>query len=736
MARRLHSLNPASLVYAGVVALQLVACADGACPEGCPDDQVCDADVGACVATSVDCLQLGCPDPGQECDPHTKSCVPVRDCVSEGCPDGQVCNSRTNACEQRQGCRVDGCPPPLECDLITGECRPSGCRKDGDCKPGRICDGPSAQCVAGCRGEGRCPAGAVCSLSLDPDAAAEGAVGACVPGCRADDDCPFGQACPDGTGGSDGAGDPDAQCEDEPACDLNEQCRSDEVCEGQRCVRGPCTEGIPCPDRAYCDPETGRCLAADCADDLFEDNDDPDSARRLLPQAYAHLQVCPGDEDWYLVQAEDGARVEVTVRFDAQAGDLDLEVFDADLYLLASSRGRGNPEQIVVVVGADRTALLRVQGVQGAQAQYFLEISVSQPEACEDDSREENDDFRTPAPLPSGRYDELISCPADEDWFSVSLEAGDGLEVALTSPESPPPTLERLGPKGERDSAPQELSGRRLRLQRADEAGRHLLRVRTDADRPVPYRLDLRTYPGGLPCQDDDLEDNDTPEAAAAVVGRTYARLMSCPDDADWFAVAVERVGGVVAATVTPLDALPAPTLTLFGPDGAASPAGEDPLAAATGPATRTGEALIRVLPTDSGVPARYDLTVEVREGPAPCADDSLEPEGGNDAAARATLLRPGPATGLVLCPHSPEDWYAVDVATDGAVRLRVVGEGVACGLRTTDGSRLLQACVAQDGGPTSAAAVGLERGRYRMQVHGDPPAEGLEYRLELEVLP
>ena len=136
------------------------------------------------------------------------------------------------------------------------------------------------------------------------------------------------------------------------------------------------------------------------------------------------------------------------------------------------------------------------------------------------------------------------------------------------------------------------------------------------------------------------------------------------------------------------------------------------------------------------GTPAGYDLRVELVAGPDPCTDDPLEPDEGNDGAARATLLRPGSRGGLVLCPQSPEDWYAVDIAADGAMRLRVLGDGVSCGLRTTDGARLLQVCEGGDGEPASAAAVGLERGRYRLQVHGDPPPQGLVYRLELEVLP
>ncbi len=730
MPRRLSSVIAAVMVaVAG-----LSGCDQGPCPSGCPAGEICDAGAGVCVPPVSDCTVVGCPRADEECDPITKTCVPLRDCLREGCPDGQVCNARTKACQQRQGCRVDGCPEGLDCDLTTGECRPPGCRRDDDCKPGRICDGASAQCIDGCRGEDRCPLGSVCSLA--PEAAAEGIVGGCVAGCRRSEDCPFGQDCVAGQPGS--LAD---LCVEEPACERGDDCRPDERCQQGRCVRGPCTEGIACPARAYCDPETGQCLAADCSDDLFEDNDGPDAARRLLPQAYAHLRACPGDEDWYLVEADAGAVLEASIRFDPAAGDLDLEAYDPDLYRLGASRGLGNPEQVTVTVGEERAALLRVLGVRGAQAQYFLEIAVVTAATCLDDDREDNDDFRTPAPLSPGAYDELKLCPGDEDWFVVALEEGDGLEVALTSASAVSvgdgtPSLERYGPDGVRQVATPGGTGRQLRLQRAEGPGAHLLRVGAEGSDPGGYALDVRTHPGGLPCRDDEFEDNDEPGEAAPMVGRTYSSLMACPGEDDWYAITLERPGAVVSVTLEGDPDVPMPSMTLFGTDGAVAPLGDDPRRATTPPSERPGEALVLVRPSADAPPTSYDLSVEIVPGPAPCEDDALEPAEGNDGAARAVVLRPGARSSLMLCPDSPEDWYAVDVAQGGAVRLRVDGVGVGCALRTTDGARQLQACQGEDSGPVTAAAVELDRGRYRLRVHGDPPGEGLEYRLELEVLP
>ena len=88
------------------------------------------------------------------------------------------------------------------------------------------------------------------------------------------------------------------------------------------------------------------------------------------------------------------------------------------------------------------------------------------------------------------------------------------------------------------------------------------------------------------------------------------------------------------------------------------------------------------------------------------------------------------------MCPNSAEDWYAVDVAEQGSVRLRVQGADVRCELRSPDGGRLLQACRDEAPDLRSAARTGLSRGRFRLRIHGEPPPEGNRYRLELEVAP
>ncbi len=724
-------MRPALLSLSVLVA---AACAEIPCPGGCPAGQLCDEATGRCVPPP-DCTVVGCPEADEVCDALTGECRPVDDCLTAGCPPTQTCNTRTHRCEARQGCVVYGCPGDLVCDPAAGLCRTRPCRRDNACPAGQVC-AASGDCVAGCRVDRACPAGSVCSVLLLPEPAGD-AVGQCLTGCRDHADCPHGALC---------TPDPQATpplpglCTLEPPCGSRADCRADEICDRGTCVRGPCTEGVPCPPGAFCDPETGDCLSADCTDDTFEDNDGPDDAYDLLPQAYTQLSLCPGDADWYRVEPGPGAWLDATLRLDPARGDLDLVAWDGDLRQLAASRTTGSPEVVRVQAGPSGEVMLEVHGHGGASNLYFLEIATRPPPECEDDALGENGSFRTPHRLPPGTYEGLVLCPGTEDWFALDLQQGDGLEVSLAAGQGPLPALERLGPDGSRERAETLADIRSLRLARVRHGGEHLLRVGPAGEESSVYALDVRTHPDGLPCRDDDLEDNDTPETASPVVGTAYSALVACPGDADWFSLELERPGsGVVVRLHAPgVEPEALPDLEVLDPAGARAQrtAAEDGLVATVDAVDRAGAVLVRVELSSEALPVPYELEVAVTPGPEPCRDDSLEPEGGNDAAAWAVLIRPGVIEGLVLCPDSPEDWFSVDVAQGGALRLRVEGEGLRCGLRTPDGARLVQACEESGQRTRSVARLGLDRGRYRLRVQAPVTPPGLPYRLELEVLP
>ena len=113
-----------------------------------------------------------------------------------------------------------------------------------------------------------------------------------------------------------------------------------------------------------------------CAADDYEPNDDPNGDP--LPPTLVHEDVveaviCPGDEDWFLFEAGEGQGVDITLAFDHENIDLDLELYDASLERVAFSDGITDESIAVPLPGAD-LYLLRVFGYAGDTGEYLLEL--------------------------------------------------------------------------------------------------------------------------------------------------------------------------------------------------------------------------------------------------------------------------------------------------------------------------------------------------------------------------
>jgi hypothetical protein len=232
------------------------------------------------------CLQQQCV---PWCDDHSECqqgqictedhrCVECRD--DDDCSLGTVCEA--DACVA--GCRGDaGCERGQIC--AQGQCA-DGCRDDAACGAGQLCDG--AVCAAGCRADTGCEAGMICQ-----DAA-------CAPGCRDDAACALGQLCQD------------AACA--PGCRTDEGCPQDQLCVGQACLlRGVvCRTDADCAGGNICDPESAACVAGQtpCEPDAYEPNG-PNDAPTPLTTSLSGLTLCPGDEDHFSIQLQEGDTLEL-----------------------------------------------------------------------------------------------------------------------------------------------------------------------------------------------------------------------------------------------------------------------------------------------------------------------------------------------------------------------------------------------------------------------------------------
>lgn len=194
-----------------------------------------------------------------------------------------------------------------------------------------------------------------------------------------------------------------------------------------------------------------------CSDDPFEPNNDPAHARDLSPGTH-DLSICdtdlsPVDADWFRVVLKAGETVSVRLEFEHDLGDIDtdLSVDGSIATILAASTGTGDVEEFEFAATSGGTFLLVVYGVADTKYSnpYRMVVAIKAASTCQDDPREDNDSMKDATGV-SGGYAEfpgLVACPGDEDWFAVSLKAGDGV-IAAATPEKGTLALRLLGPDG------------------------------------------------------------------------------------------------------------------------------------------------------------------------------------------------------------------------------------------------------------------------------------------------
>ncbi|MDX9720368.1 MAG: pre-peptidase C-terminal domain-containing protein [Myxococcota bacterium] len=172
---------------------------------------------------------------------------------------------------------------------------------------------------------------------------------------------------------------------------------------------------------------------ASCVNDPQEPNNTRSEAWPLGADALLWVEdgmLCPGENDWFAVQHDSDGAFAATLVFDANAGDLDLELFDAQGTLVAFSRRPSDLEEIELASLPSGTYALRVYGYQNASAEYVLEVEQGGEQACEADTFEDNDDPGSAALLTLGQYS--ASFCGDPDYFSVPFEPLQRLSIRTT----------------------------------------------------------------------------------------------------------------------------------------------------------------------------------------------------------------------------------------------------------------------------------------------------------------
>ena len=491
-----------------------------------------------------------------------------------------------------------------------------------------------------------------------------------------------------------------------------------------------------------------------CADN-FEINDSCLTGTPITEGSYPGINVC-ADGDWYAIDLLPLQTITVTALYDraVSAGDLDVTLIGPNdcATLVAggteSAVGMTTQVQEVLQYQATQGGTYNLQAFlfSGIQAEYTLDIDVSDGPPCTDDSFEPNDDeanaFLLDRAAAAAGTDNVLTglktCDMDVDFYRMDLQAGDVIQFDVQFDHN----------RGDIDAQLLNDSGLVLDLGDstddnesvtytvgAGEAGAYYLRVSAKFAARNDYWV--LTYLNGVgpadPLCPDALENNDDQASATSLGAGSYG-LLVCgnPKDNDWFSTAM-TTGQTLDLDVLFQHINGNIDLFLFDDSGSAQ-------ATVESRSTTDNESISFTTNRDQTVTWRveaisnepalpYDMNVNIVSA-GPCSDDAYA---GNDSSANAAAIpAPGLYPRLTLC-NGTQDWFEFDLTAgrDSEVFINFDGAKADLDITVFDPS---SAQVGQGNTTTSDESVvftASTSGTYRVQVTGKANAR-LDYDLLL----
>lgn len=172
--------------------------------------------------------------------------------------------------------------------------------------------------------------------------------------------------------------------------------------------------------------------------DRFEANDTADRATDfgvVGDRSEADLSIhAPGNDDYYRLQTAADGTLDVTVSFEHDAGDIDIELLDADENVVDSSTSTDDTETLTYEVLADEVYYVRVFGYSSAVNPHY-DLSIDGPDALVADPLEPNDDTSTATDFGElgSRAETGLSIHAagNDDYFRFTTAANGQLEATV-----------------------------------------------------------------------------------------------------------------------------------------------------------------------------------------------------------------------------------------------------------------------------------------------------------------
>lgn len=227
---------------------------------------------------------------------------------------------------------------------------------------------------------------------------------------------------------------------------------------------------------------------------------------------------------------------------------------------------------------------------------------------CQPDRYEPNNDDTHAFGVTPTAYRDLTLCPMDVDWYSIALARGDQLGVNIDAD----PFSENTFTTVIKDTQGRTLSGGRLLVSYVAAIPATYYVVISSSDPFQPYDVTFLKS-RGTPCDDDQLEPNDSASQAVLLNSSNQADGRICPQDQDWFRTQVPSMRDVRVSLVNYNAGLGLLRLCLFQGDATliACSADLSPSITLNAAGLTSSSLLVRVVGDSDRIANAYTLNVE-----------------------------------------------------------------------------------------------------------------------------
>ena len=151
-------------------------------------------------------------------------------------------------------------------------------------------------------------------------------------------------------------------------------------------------------------------------EDDYENNDDFWSAYPISPGIYPNL--CQGDDDWFNISIGVDEVIVVSLEFNGDQNDIELELYDNSEKILDSSYGMGNNESVAWISYVPQSVYIKIYGENNNEA-YNMTIEFF-AKGEYDDKYEDNDDFPQAPEIFPNYFNNLVNI--DTDIYKIHLD--------------------------------------------------------------------------------------------------------------------------------------------------------------------------------------------------------------------------------------------------------------------------------------------------------------------------